>query len=267
MNKRIFILAVFFLGVFIQISCKTKQLVFHDLYTPNTEELVKLMKKNQFQFNTLSLKFNVEAQSGEENNGFSGNIYIVKDSLMWLSIQKMGMEAFRLLITPDSVKMLDRINKVYFPGDFHIINNMLKTSFDFEFLQTAITGNDVESYDTAGYTVVVEDTCYVLNFEKRYRNNGGTNADYFIQKIYLSKINGKIIKNAITAPRPQQLMTLLLSYSGFQDFNGKKFPSVITFSAKSESRTTTGYITFTRISPEKKESAPFTIPDGYKRGN
>jgi len=270
MNKRIFILAAFFLVVFLQNSCKTKQVIFHEFYIPNTEELAKLMKKNQFQFNTLSLKFNAEAQSGEEDNSFSGNIYIVKDSLIWASIQKLGLEAFRFLITSDSVKMLDRINKVYLAGDYLVLNEMLKSNLDFYLLQALITGNDTKENDTTGFIGTNGDGCVILSSKKRKNLSESFSSDSVNQEIWLNSENYKIIKNSIIKSQKQLSNTVdfvnlfEVNYSDFQDLDGQKFPGKIDFQMN-DLKKIKGSIKYTRISPEKKETFPFSIPDSYKR--
>ena len=267
MNKRFLLIAALCLCVLFSFSCKTKQVVSHKTsITPSTDGIVNLMKKNQFHFTTLSLKFNAEAQTEEESNSFSGNIYMVKDNTIWVSIQKLGMEAFRFLITADSVKMLDRINKVYINGNYVVLNKMLNTNFDFDLLQALFTGNDTENYDTAGFAVEYEKNDIILSDKTRKNISGGISSDMIDQQLWINSDNYKIIKNIIKETHGQTIQSFECTYSDFHDFDGQKFPQKIDFQF-SDTKTTKGSINFTRISPEKKETFPFTVPSGYERKN
>lgn len=267
MNKRIVVFAVFCIIMFVQISCKTKQVVFNEiLYTPNTQEIVGLMEKNQFRYNTLSLKFKAEAQYGDENNSFSGNIYIVNDSMIWVSIQKLGIEAFRLLFSSDSVKMLNRIDKTYLSGDFNTLNKMLNARFDFNILQALLTGNDVKNYETAGFVGKYDKDGVVLSYENRKKQTGGSSLDLLNQELWFKTEEYKISRNIIKEVSENSSRTIEFKYSEFQDFGGQKFPQKIEFEI-SDIKKITGDIIFTRISPDKTETFPFTVPANYTLKN
>jgi hypothetical protein len=265
MNKSFFLITAFCLSLLFSFSCKTKEVVSHKTnITPNADGIVNLMKKKQFDFTTLSLKFNAEVQTEEESNSFSGNIYMVKDSTIWISVQKLGMEAFRFLITADSVKMLDRINKVFIAGDYVVLNKMLKTNFDFDQLQALITGNDAENYDTAGFAIEYEKNDIILSDKNRKKISGGITSDMNDQQLWINSDNYKIIKNIIKETYGQTIRSFECTYSDFQNFDGQKFPQKIDFQF-SDTKTTKGSINFTRISPEKKETFSFTVPASYTR--
>lgn len=267
MSKRVFFIATLCLSILFSFSCRTKHVVFKEiLYAPNTEEIVGLMEKNQFRYNTLSLKFNAEVQSGDENNSFSGNIYLVKDSLMWVSIQKLGIEAFRFLILTDSVKMLNRIDKTFRSGDFNTLNKMLNTRFDFYVLQALFTGNDVKNYETAGFIGKYDGYSVILSYENRKKQSEGFAPDFLNQELWLKTGEYKISKNIIKEVSENSSRTIEFKYSEFKDLSGQKFPQKIEFEINDAKKIKCN-ISFTRISPDKTETFPFTIPLNYTRKN
>ena len=82
------------------------------------ERLFSEMEKNKFHFNTLVCKASVDAKTPKLSTGFSANIRIKKDSAIWVSISPaLGIEVMRAVLTKDSVKFVDRINKRYYIGD------------------------------------------------------------------------------------------------------------------------------------------------------
>lgn len=263
MNNKWFFAACFFVCLMLHISCRTQHLaVTKPINKQPTEDIMTLMKKSQFHFKTLSLKFNAEVQSREETNNFSGNIYIVKDSSIWVSVQKLGMEAFRMLLTPDSVKMLERINKVYIAGDYFVLSQMLKSSFDFDFIQAVITGNDMENYETTGFITEKVNESYVLSNENRKKQTGAFVSDSMDQQITLRTGDYKIVKNTMKKATSSTSKTLDATYSEFLDFEGQIFPQKVDLQLN-DTRTINANIVFTRISPEKKENSPFSVPASY----
>ena len=70
-----------------------------------------LVEASEMQFNKL--KHNFEGKDGKKAD-FNAFVRLRKDSLLWVSINvALGIEAFRLLITPDSVKVLNKLDKVF----------------------------------------------------------------------------------------------------------------------------------------------------------
>ncbi|HQI70881.1 MAG TPA: DUF4292 domain-containing protein [Bacteroidales bacterium] len=264
MNNRISLLTFCCLAMLLQLSCKTKQTAVLPMPADTVnDDSFAVMKIQPFNFNTLSLKVNAEVQSGDENNSFSGNIYLVRDSAIWVSVQKFGLEVVRALITNDSVRMLDRINKIYWAGDYSILTGILKTNFDFDGLQSLITGNDTKSYENTGFTEKKVGDTVVYYYAKRKKKTDASTAMAVSQEIWVNQVDSKICKNSIKNISPNS-GSATFSYSDFEDFGGQKYPGKIGFMICNAS-TIEGYIDFMRVTPEKKESLPFTIPESYER--
>lgn len=96
-------------------------------------------------FNTFSakVKVNFEGRDGKKND-FNAFIRLRKDSVLWVSINALlGIEAFRILITPDSVKVLNKLDKVVQLRSVNYIREMTKLPFGFRELQDVIVGNPI----------------------------------------------------------------------------------------------------------------------------
>src|SRR3954465_14036532 len=92
---------------------------------------------HQFNYTWLVGKAEVEyADSGKSSETFDINVRMRKDSAIWLSVTPLlGIEAVRVLITPDSMRILDRLHKTYMSRDFAFLEDMLKTKLNFEIMQ------------------------------------------------------------------------------------------------------------------------------------
>ena len=75
-----------------------------------------------------------------------------KDSAIWLSANAiLGIEAMRVLITRDSVKLLDKLNKVYTARSVDYLQDLTSLPLDLPTLQDLIIGNAV----FVGFTVPI----------------------------------------------------------------------------------------------------------------
>src|SRR6202171_6194088 len=64
---------------------------------------------------SAKLKVHYESSDGKDYE-FNAFIRLQKDKIIWISINALlGFEAFRAVITPDSVKVLNKLDKVYQP--------------------------------------------------------------------------------------------------------------------------------------------------------
>ncbi len=126
-------------------------------------EVFESIKKNNIDFNTFSAKVKVDyADSKGQRYDFNTFMRIQKDSIMWVSIvAALGIEAFRVRITPDSVMILDKLNKTYTIKPIAYLQEVTQLPFDFTTLQNLILGNpvyvegDVTSFKLTGNIVTM----------------------------------------------------------------------------------------------------------------
>src|SRR5579862_9056359 len=73
------------------------------------------IQRNRIDFRTFSAKIKVHYQASDgKDNDFTAYVHILKDSIIWVRISAtiIELEAFRLLITPDSVKLINNMDKI-----------------------------------------------------------------------------------------------------------------------------------------------------------
>ena len=100
---------------------------------------------NHIDFNTFSAKVKVDYRGGDgKSYDFNAFLRMRKDSIIWVSINAaLGIEAFRILITPDSVKVLNKLDKVVQFRSLNYLQEVTKLPIDFHTLQDIIIGNPV----------------------------------------------------------------------------------------------------------------------------
>ncbi|HEV7621670.1 MAG TPA: DUF4292 domain-containing protein, partial [Flavisolibacter sp.] len=124
-----------------------------DMVTPELKnDSLSLVKKtmnkivsNQIDFTTFSAKVNVDYKGVDgKNYNVNANIRMYKDSVIWISaIAVLGIEAMRVMITKDSVKVIDKLSKTYTVRSVSYLQEVTSLPLDLKTLQNLILGNPV----------------------------------------------------------------------------------------------------------------------------
>jgi hypothetical protein len=134
----------------------------------------------------ITLKSKLNYSDSTNKLGAVVNTRMKKDSIIWMSITPgLGIEALRVMIRPDSIFILDRLNNNAYAYPFSYIQNELHADVDFYNLQNLIVGNmpfalhdsDMVVKDSIGsfyYVSQQRDSLKIENFvafsnEKLYR--------------------------------------------------------------------------------------------------
>lgn len=106
--------------------------------------IVEKVNKKRIEFNTFSAKVKVDYESQENKDGGTAHIRLQKDKLLWVSVTgPLGVEGFRLLITPDSVTVMNKLNKTVQYRTISYLQELTDIPFDFSTLQDMIVGNPI----------------------------------------------------------------------------------------------------------------------------
>lgn len=107
------------------------------------QQVYHAIQKNKIDFNTFSakVKVNFEGNDGKRSD-FNAFLRLKKDSVLWISINAaLGIEAFRMMITPDSVKVLNKLEKIVQLRSVGYLREVAKIPLGFTELQDLIVGN------------------------------------------------------------------------------------------------------------------------------
>jgi hypothetical protein len=103
------------------------------------------MNTNYIDFKTFSAKVRVHYE-GSDGRDYDVNafVHIKKDSLIWVAVNAgLGIEAFRMLVTPDSVKILDKLKKIVQLRSVSYLQEQVHLPVDFKTLQDLLIGNPI----------------------------------------------------------------------------------------------------------------------------
>ena len=271
---RLFLYALFLLSLGMT-ACKTHLPIVPGNTAPEQQkagEVFQSMKANELKFNTLRAKFTMTVIKNGKKTKLNGQWRIKRDSLIWITLSPaLGIEALRIMLSNDSVKFLNRINKTYFVGDIRYVKDFVNTNIDLDVIQALLIGNDLTFYENAGFKLVTAKGNYILvspsrrKLRKYYRSQD--DEDYvFNQRITLKTNTFKITKMKIKEmQRPSA--KLEVSYDNFKYVDGQLFPFLSTFVLNDGKKEYAIKIEYQKLMIDKPLTYPFRISKKYKAVN
>jgi hypothetical protein len=242
------------------INKKDTQVVIHEgTVSPDSitgaRNILNSLEKNRINFTTFSAKIKVEY---EDKNGkqpdFNAFIRLYKDSVLWVSISAtfLGIEAFKILITPDSIIIVNKLDKQVEYHEFNYIEDIAKIPLTFSTLQDLIIGNPVYTGDSIVSFRQTENHILVGTIGKLFKNLLTISAD-----------NNLIERSKLDDINIGQNRTADLSYNTYEKNNGVSFATYreITVAEKTKVDIT---LQFKQYEFNKELSFPFNIPRNYK---
>ena len=215
--------------------------------------------RNHIDFQTFSAHMHVHFQTGDgkNNNEVNALVHIEKDKRIWVaifgSVGPVTIEAFRVLITPDSVKILDKMKKVARLRSVSYLQEQIGLPVDFQTVQDILIGNPVY-LDTTRIQYYRMETkgISLYSLGDLFSNFLTLNSDYTLQHSKLDDTD------------PMRARTCDMTYSDF-DFSG-----AVPFSTyRKISVTEKAKVDIEMSIKQHKFNEPlsdnFSIPKNYKR--
>ncbi len=230
-------------------------------------QLVKKQKENELKFDWFATKSDIVAEVNGDKQNLSAVIRIKHDSLIWISINALlGIEVARVLITPDSLKLLNRINSTYLLGDVKQLSSLLNADFDFYMLQSLLLGNSFDYYEDERLKTSIENDVYIISSLKK-RNlhkaeiNSDPQRDEPLQSLYIDPKTFKLLRTGLIEYNPKRTMDI--SYSNFSVIDSlQTIPIQIDVDIKAQ-KTITVKLNYEKFKINQVQEVPFKIPAKY----
>ena len=211
-----------------------------------------------FAFLTMRSKLSFKSPQQAIDNA-TVSIRVQKDSLIWLSISKLGIEGARVLIAHDSVHILDKINRQYAVADYGTISRQFRFPLNFGLLQALLVGNLPLPSQPAQVVRQEADTLLL-----RQTNNGSQIDNYIVGQ------HRKLAKLLVAAQPGGN--TLRLDYQEFTALNTFLFPYasqlLLTYKTVDTGQPAQTEVTIRHSKVEQvseNPGFPFSVPASYQR--
>ena len=209
---------------------------------------------NHVNYRTFSAKLNVDyIDADDKKYNVNANLRMQKDSIIWISVNAIfGIEGLRALITKDSVKILDKQNKLYTARSIEYLQEVSSLPVDLHSLQELLIGNaifldsNIVSYSRSG------DLISVLSIGKIFKN-----------LLTLNEVNHGLLRIKLDDLDELRNRTGDLTYGDYEDKRGVHFSTVrkITFAEKKKLDVR---LEFKQYNFNDDLTFPFSIPKNYK---
>ena len=229
--------------------------------TKSEETFFASVLDNSFRYKTFSARMNLDFSGLQQELNSRVQVKMICDDRVQLSVQPLGIEVFRIELSNDSIKILDRLNKRYVADNYNRLKSEMDIDFTFQNLQALFTNrlfmpgvNKISNNHYRQFRIRKNDYTAELQMKSRDGTFYTFTADGD-EKLLSTRIENQAQKKKLT-----------WEYSRFQDINNQLFPMKMTASLTSGDQLQgTAVLTFSTPEINSPLTLDFNIPSGYNR--
>ncbi|HUC82142.1 MAG TPA: DUF4292 domain-containing protein [Flavisolibacter sp.] len=230
-----------------------------DTVKSDTQRLVQTamqeLQKNRIDFTTFTAKLDVDYKGTDgKSNDVNANIRMYKDSAIWISLNAtlLSIEGLRLMITKDSVKLLNKLEKTYAARGIGFLQETTSLPLNLYILQDLIIGNPV----------------YLDSNITRYSSGNGVISflslgTFFKNLVTLNETDKSILHSKLTDTDLFRNRTADLTYENYENKKGVPFSTKRQIVVSERGRLEVK-LNFKNYTFNEEVSFPFPVPKNYK---
>lgn len=227
-----------------------KEVVTKSLEKRSAKNILKKVEQNQLDYDWFTAKLNGKVEMNGADTPIAANLRIRKDSVIWISVSALlGIEVARIQITPDSLKLMNRINKTYWVADFAEADQLLGVSVNYKQLESALVGQI--SLGNQKLKSIISEGKYLL-FNKSKKEN--PQSKLWIDNRFL--VNTFLLKDEI-----EQSFTI--RYLDYEKHAQRWVPRKVNLVLANTEKQTEANFTYSKVGINIPKKVKFNIPDSY----
>ena len=214
------------------------------------------LRKNYLEYKTFSAKIKVDVEDSKRKQpDLTAVVRMIKDSAIWISISAtiFNAEVYRILITPDSVILLNKVEKEVQYRSLDYLQEVTQIPFDFHTVQDLLIGNPIFFNDSNASVKKLESVLLVSAVGSEFKNLLTLSNGYNL--MLHSKLDDVDLNRNRTAD---------LTYDDYTNTNGTYFSTRRQIIA-SEKNKIDIRLNFRQFEFNKELSVAFSVPKNYKR--
>lgn len=212
------------------------------------------LSNQRISFTTFSAKINVDYQGADgKKYDVNANLRMYKDSVIWISITAIfGIEGLRAYITKDSVKILNKQDKIYTARSVSYLQEVTALPLTLSSLQDVLLGNPVfVDSNTVSYTRGDNNSVSLLSIGDWFKNLLTINGSGNLENSKLDDIDRN------------RSRTCNLSYADYETKKGVNFSTRRRITVAEKSKLDIK-LDFKSYDFNETLSFPFSVPRSYK---
>ncbi|HOS83360.1 MAG TPA: DUF4292 domain-containing protein [Bacteroidales bacterium] len=277
--KNYIVVSFFYFVLFLASCSQTKPVATlkpRELKQITNQQLFDSIITNYGKYETFTAKFSAQLVNPKPIQ-IKGTIRIQKDSIIWVSITPaLNIEAVRCIITPDSIKYINRIDKSYYEGGYEIIQKIAGVPMNYKALQSVLL-NEMIFYpfenviDTAQmfqtYQISKRKNDLVAqNYtfkERRSLGSRRTDSSTVFQSMNIQFDCFRVSEFEIIDDAKN--LKVQTKYSFFSIIDSIAFPKILTFEVKSHKKRMEFLLNFEKVEFNIEQTYPFSVNTKYKQ--
>ncbi|MES2425808.1 MAG: DUF4292 domain-containing protein [Bacteroidota bacterium] len=209
------------------------------------------IKAQQVSFNTFSGRANTKLDINGSSNDVTLNIRIKKDKQIWVSITALlGIEVARAVITPDSIKVINKLQGLYLKKPFSYIYQYASRQVNYKTIESLLVGNVMPE-------VLTENTHIKTDLGNV---NLSGNLDELLYSVMLNT-NMRVTQFNLNNEGAAQAM--LVNNGNFIQANNRMVPSQIDILSTIGDKKIQANLRYTKADFDQPLEFPFNIPERY----
>ncbi len=182
---------------------------------PKEIQIPQIKQSNQWYSARISISM---SSSDDEISGFIVNR---RDSLFYLNINKFGIEIARVVLTKDTISMVNRFEKTFYQGDYSIVSKLYGISLTFEMIQSIFMAETFSGFTSNGKEITDTDSALFISIP-RYTDSIHKIA--INQQMTFDKKTNRLSRNRIKDIETQQVATI--TYQSYETIDAFVFPNI-----------------------------------------
>lgn len=262
------------------------------------EALLQELDARAPEWTTMGIRMESTASAMGRSGSFSLNVRVARDSVIWMSISPaLGVEAARVLLTPDSVQVLSKLPgaRFVFQGNYGMLEEALQSPVSFSMVQDLILGRPLlmdRTKDTFESQVQGQEHVLLTKYDRKLRKLIGLEgkemapddsvtivakekkAERLIEKV--GDGDGLLVKrywlDGVTYDPVKDVVDDLVNHrsirverTGFEDTEIGRLPSRVHMVATGPEGLFDARIDTKRRRIGRAYDFPFSIPEGFER--
>jgi hypothetical protein len=247
-------------------SCKVKQEAAFaaSALPPLTAQEVLQRSAINRNYGEITSKVDITYINGAQKQSVGARIRMKQDSVIWVSIAPLlGIELVRAKITPDSLMLVDRINKRFYLGSFDRVNEMLKVDLTFEMLQALLTGNAIELYDAERYRSQPDSMRYLIDVPELSKKDlkKGVDPPSIAQQTWIEPEHFSVLRSLFSDASRD--MRMEANYGDLRSLGPVHFPESMAFDITGKQPMHVD-IKWSKPTIAPAQDYPFSVPENYE---
>ncbi len=216
-------------------------------------KLIDGIQNAYFKYDFISAKAKVKVNRTGSDFNLTFNIRAKKDQIIWISANAIGgIEIARAMLTKDSVKILDRLQKRYISSDYKYLSSLLNITVDFNTMQDLMFGNAPRNVDYQ--------TSDILQNENAVQFNGTLSKMNY--SIDLRKEDFRLQRISMTEAETKR--NVIVNYGDYKIVDASTFPYLISSTAISQKESLSLNLEYVKIEKVTTLEFPFNVPKNFE---